>query len=202
MNQNEVVNDEGDVQQSGRDLDELLQQVQTDDSSGHEETFVDESWMRDGIEAWDFEQLPTEISTTRGGIQVPAFPTLFDCGESVQLRLSDTSGKAAFHNRRGVTRLLCLEHRKSLRVQIQHLPKWDDCCVWAASVLDSDSMKRQLQDRIAELAFFPPRQKLPKTREEYEAVSANAIEKIAVATQEVTPLIPKLFEASKILNHV
>ena len=190
-----VVNDDGDVQQSGRDLDELLQQVQNDDSSGHEETFVDERWMRDGIVAWDFEQLPTEISTTRGGIQVPAFPTLVDGGESVQLRLSDTSEKAVYHNRRGLTRLLCLEHRKSLRVQVQHLPRWDDCCVWAASVLDPDSMKRQLQDRIAELAFFPPRQKLPKTREEYEAVSANAIEKIAVATQEVTPLIPKLFEA-------
>ena len=189
-----VVDDTGGVQQSGRDLDELLQELKTTRTAEPDATLINEEWSRDGLVTWDFDQLPPEVSIDNGGIQIVAFPALIDKADSVQLRLLDTPEKASAATRNAIVRLLAIANGKSLRVQIQHLPRWNECCVWAASVVDSDQLKLQIQDRITERAFLP-NPKLPRSRAAFDELAAGAVEKIAVATQEITPLIPAIFEA-------
>ena len=189
-----VVDDTGGVQQSGRDLEQLLQGLKTTRAEGADSAFSDQAWNRDGLVDWDFGELPSEVSIDNGGIQIVAFPALIDQADSVQLRLVDMPEKAVVATRRAVVRLLAMANRKSLRVQVQHLPRWNECCVWAASVIDSEQLKLQIQDRITERAFLANRD-LPRSRSAFEDLASGAIEKISVATQEITPLVPAIFEA-------
>ncbi len=190
-----VVDDEGTVVQMGRDLNALQLASRPKESAAELPSPIGEHpWRRDGITSWDFDALPVEVPLERSGIQIVGFPALVDQGESVALRLLDDKAEAEYQTRRGISRLYCLAHRKSLQTQVRWLPRWDETCVWAASLLDANTLKAQLQLRIAELAFVG-RKALPRDPAAFAARLENATERIAVATQELAPRVPQLFEA-------
>ncbi len=188
-----VVDDVGEVQHSGRDLEQLRQTLRsnTDDDAS---SLAHEEWTREGITEWDFGDFPKDVPLEQHGITINAYPALIDAGDSVALRLLDSPVQAAHDTRQGLIRLYTIANRKSLRVQVRHLPRWDECCLWSASLLDADTLKNHLQDRITDLAFVH-RRPVPRSEEQFAASVENAVERIAVATQELTPLVPAMFEA-------
>ncbi|MFG0260561.1 MAG: DUF3418 domain-containing protein, partial [Phycisphaerales bacterium JB041] len=81
--------------------------------------------QRDGIRAWDIDQLPdhTRISTPGGA--VTAYPAFVDEHTSVALRLLPDERSAAAAHARGVRRLLAIEHRRILRRTLRGWPSMD-----------------------------------------------------------------------------
>ncbi|MCA9152490.1 MAG: DUF3418 domain-containing protein, partial [Planctomycetales bacterium] len=190
-----VLDDDGQAVHAGRDLNELQREnrQQQPDATADVRS-ADPRWARDGITDWDFGELPKDLILESGGIPVTVHPAVVDQGESVSLRLMDTQSQADRATRRGVSRLYYLANRKSLKTQIRWLPQWNECCVWAADRIDVETLKHDLQMRIAELAFVG-REKLPRDEAEFRRRQANGVERIGIATQEVAPLLPRMFAA-------
>lgn len=63
---------------------------------------------RKGITAWDFGNLPGEVSTMRDGVQIHGYPALLDDGESVSLRVFTSASLQEKVMRGGVRRLLLI----------------------------------------------------------------------------------------------
>jgi ATP-dependent helicase HrpA len=192
-----VVDDAGEPQQMGRDLSSLQRTVRSQPADGNHDPaaqIVADAWHRDHLTAWDFPELPIEVPLERGGIQMLGYPVLIDQGSDVQLRLLDNLPLAEHQTRRAVTRLYVLAQQKSLRTQIRWLPRFDEVAVWSASLMDQDTLRHHLQMRIAELAFLG-RKKTPRTKDDFEARLVDASERIAMATQEFAPWLPRTFEA-------
>ncbi len=63
---------------------------------------------RTGIITWDIGDLPTEVTTTPGGVTVRGYPALLDDGDSVSIRVFTSPALQAKVMRGGVRRLLVL----------------------------------------------------------------------------------------------
>ena len=61
-------------------------------------------------------------------------------------------------------------------------------------MVSAGDLKKHLADLIARIAFVD-RQKIPRTKEQFDALQTNAVERISVATQEVAKWLPKLAAA-------
>ncbi len=188
-----ILDETGQAQCTGRDLESLRHQVRNQDR--HASVGIPtEAWTRDGITDWDFGTLNEEVAIRRGGIVMTGYPALVDQLQAVGLRLFSSPQYAQRQSRQGLTRLYALASRKSLRSQVRWLPQWDETCVWAASVLDAEQLKQQLQDLIADRAFLGD-DPLPRSDDQYRGRLNQSVERIALATQEIAPLVPQLFQA-------
>ena len=192
----QVVDEEGKPVQTGRNLTTLRSEVSEVQSLGNGDTqgISEDTWTRSGAVKWDFDDLPSEVSIQRGGVGMMAYPALVDESTAVGLRLFGSELFAHHQHFRGLMRLYVLATRKSLRARVRWLPQWDETCVWAAHIVKPDQLKEQIQDLIAVRAFLG-NDPLPRTSEAYEARLVDAVERVAVATQEISPLIPRLFQA-------
>ena len=188
-----ILDENGQTQCAGRDLESLRRQVR-DPSRRATVGIPAEAWTRDGILDWDFGDLPADVSIQRGSIVMTGYPALVDQQQAVGLRLFSSAPYAERQSRQGLTRLYVLATRKSLRSQVRWLPQWDETCVWAASVMNADELKEQLQDLMADQAFLGDAP-LPRSEAEYRRRLNQSVERIALAAQEIAPLLPRLFQA-------
>jgi ATP-dependent helicase HrpA len=188
-----VIDEHRQIQASGRNLDEIRRAIgpQQPPELG---TMDHQQWHRDRVTCWDFPGLSREVRVVRGGIEVAMFPSVIDVGDSVQLRLSDSPENARYLNLAGIRRLYALAHQNLLRRQVRWLPRWDETCVLATPVMAKDKFQEQVQDLIADRAFLADGQ-LPTDQREFAARSDDAGQRIAVATQEVAAVLPKIFES-------
>ena len=187
-----VIDEKGETVAQGRDLSILRKKVGV-----HEPPRIDGgAWNRDNVTKWDFDELPEAIILTQGAIEVPAYPCLIDAGDSVQRRLATTQREADQNNRGGIRRLYVLATKKSLKSQIRWLPRWDEIAVLAAPIVTKDMLKQQVSELIADVAFLPQDGGLlPRNPADFERSLADSVERIAVATQDVANLLPRLFDA-------
>ena len=74
----------------------------------------DAAWNQPATRVWDFGNLPAEVTVTRGGLRVPAYPAVLDRQDHVLVRLLDTADRARRESRAGIRRLYYLAQRKSL----------------------------------------------------------------------------------------
>ena len=77
---------------------------------------------RDGIRAWDFGDLPSEIEVNIKGRTVLAYPGIEDQGDAVAMRLFDQASVAAEVSERGLVRLCMLALPQPLRYLEKNLP--------------------------------------------------------------------------------
>ena len=194
-----VIDADGKVKAQGRDFAELRQTLGHTDAQSVSAA-NDSRWHRDGIDDWDFGELPDQVTLDRGGIQVPAYPTLVDQPQadgrdSISLRLLISRHESRVQTRAGIRRLYILRQRKALRSQVNWLPDLDQSCLYAARLFDKQTMKRQLTELIADIAFFAPREGLPRDEQAFRQRLDDAAERIGGATQDVAKLLPKLFTA-------
>jgi ATP-dependent helicase HrpA len=99
---------------TGRDIEALRRQFgQAATTSVRSQST--KQFERDGIRAWDFGELPTEIEMNIKGRTVLAYPAIEDQGESVALRLFDHPVRAAEVSELGLVRLCMLVLPQPLR---------------------------------------------------------------------------------------
>ena len=105
----------------GRDIDALRQQLGRAATTSVRSQGT-KQFERDGIRAWDFGDLPSEIEVNIKGRTVLAYPGIEDQGDSVALRLFDQAGAAAEVTERGLVRLCMLALSQPLRYLEKNLP--------------------------------------------------------------------------------
>ena len=189
----EVVDEAGELLAQGRSVGELRQQLGAEHASNIVDV-EDETWNQSSLRDWSWDDFPRETMITRGGTQLGAFPTIVDDGDSVSLRLSDSPNASDMVTRQGLVRLLQIKNKKSLKSQVNWLPELDRSMLTLGRMVSAGDLKKHLADLIARIAFVD-RQKVPRSKDQFDALQANSIERISVATQEVAKWLPRLAEA-------
>ncbi|MDP5054580.1 MAG: ATP-dependent RNA helicase HrpA, partial [Congregibacter sp.] len=109
-----VVDEKNKLLAQGRDIDALISEFQ--DATRQQLTTQDgNSPARQGLLDWDFQSLPREHSFRQAGVDILAYPGLFDAGESVDIKLFDYPAEALLAHRRGLARLLMLSAKPVFR---------------------------------------------------------------------------------------
>jgi ATP-dependent helicase HrpA len=101
-----VVDDGGTAIGDGKDLAALKERFRA--AAGEAVSVAAGSLEREGITAWDFDEIPREFERTRAGHAVRGFPALVDQGSCVSLQVQATEAEQRALHRRGVRRLLML----------------------------------------------------------------------------------------------
>ena len=127
-----VIDEAGRELATGRDLPALKAQL----GQAAQLTFAkaDPGIERTGLTAWDFGDVPEQISFERAGRRLTGYPALVDEGESVAIRLFDTREAADASMRAGVIRLLRFEMKEQMK-QLGHARAAMPCRRHRASIL-------------------------------------------------------------------
>ncbi|MFK7766546.1 MAG: ATP-dependent RNA helicase HrpA [Mariniblastus sp.] len=190
----QVVDDQGEVLAEGRSVADIRKQLGAEHTSSIVE--VDDSeWNQDGLREWNWDDLPKEIMITRGQTQLAAFPAIVDQQDAVGLRLTDSQNSSEMRTRQGLVRLFQIANRKNLKSQTNWLPDLNHHALTISRLLPSKELKKQLADLITRIAFVD-RNKIPRTKTEFDAMQANATERISIATQDVAKWLPKFASAA------
>jgi len=143
-----VTDGQGEVLAQSRDLFELRRLVagEVEQVLRHGESALEQ---RDGIRAWDVDDLPTETRISTPGGTVTAYPAFVDEQTSVALRLLPDEESAAAAHARGVRRLLTIEHRRILRRTLRSWPSMGSMRLTSAALgIDSS-----IDDEISLMAI-------------------------------------------------
>jgi ATP-dependent helicase HrpA len=187
-----VTGAEGETLAVGKDMDELRKKLGAEAAS----TFSaadDPRFNREGIKAWDFDELPAEIDVSRGFLTLKAYPTLIDCGESVSLKLFDSPERSAHEMRAGLRRLFILASWRDLKTQIDWLPSMNQILVYAASIKSMD-LRRQFAELLADRAFFDEKTAVPRNEAEFKKHVAAGKARLGWGVQSIAEFALPLFE--------
>ena len=116
-----VIDLAGDELAVGRDIEALRRQLGQAATTSVRSQGT-KQFERDGIRAWDFGDLPSEIEVNINGRTVLAYPGIEDQGDAVALRLFDQASAAAEVSERGLVRLCMLALSQPLRYLEKNLP--------------------------------------------------------------------------------
>jgi ATP-dependent helicase HrpA len=137
---------------------------------------------REGITAWDFGDLPAEVTFRRGGQTLTGYPALVDEGASVAIRLFDTRDKAAEAHRGGVKRLLSAE----LREQVKNLDRgpsgFNALAMRLQPVVATDKLRADLVAAILDRAFIGE-DNAPRTPKAFEEQKKRAKARLPAVTE-------------------
>jgi ATP-dependent helicase HrpA len=166
-----VVDDAGRELAVGRDLADLKAQL----GEAAQLTFASAGAgiEKGGIRAWDFGELPPQISFTRGARRLTGYPALVDEGESVAIRLFDTRAAADVEMRGGVRRLMRIALREQMRQLEKSLPGFTQAALALRGLAPADDWKEDLLTAIADRAFIGD-DELPRGADGFEGLKQRA----------------------------
>jgi ATP-dependent helicase HrpA len=196
-----VVDEEGETLATGRDLAQLRRTLAAGATTSPAQ-IDDSQWRRDGLTEWNFGDLPAQINVLRGGVQVAAYPSLIDQGESVGLRLFDQPARAAVETRAGIRRLAAISLKKAIRTQIDNLPQLNDWTMLSAAMGGAGSFRQNLMDVIVDRAVFPQKGPYPRSEADFQTRLKAARGLVPVAVQDVIGVVEPLMKKYRTLRQV
>jgi ATP-dependent helicase HrpA len=143
-----IVDENGRELASSRDM-EILRREFGEQAAKSFGASLASDFERDGIAAWNFGDLPDEVTFQRQSQTIIGYPALVDEGQQVALRLFDTPAKATQAMSTGLTRLLLLQLPEQARFLEKSLPVSKEMCLRYLPVDTCDALKRDLQHAIA-----------------------------------------------------
>jgi ATP-dependent helicase HrpA len=186
-----VVDEAGRELASGRDLAAL--KTQLGQAASLTFSAEDSGIEKSGIRAWDFGDLPAEISFTRGGRRLTGYPALADERESVAIRLFDTRRAADIAMRAGVRRLMRLTLKDPLRQLEKSLPGFTQAALAFRNIASADELIEDALTAIADRAFIGE-DELPRTAKAFEALRARARTRLPAVSDGACRLITNIAE--------
>ncbi|SEO51544.1 ATP-dependent RNA helicase HrpA [Aquisalimonas asiatica] len=165
----QVLDTEGEVISRGRDLAALQQALGDRASEGFQVATPDPQWEREHITRWDFDALPRTVEFEQHGVTVRGYPALVDAGNTVALRILDSSEAADESTRRGVRRLLRLQLREQVQYLRDNLPGFQQMALQYRGLGGSDALRDDIIDAVVDAVFIGD-QPLPADAEAFQAM--------------------------------
>jgi ATP-dependent helicase HrpA len=154
---------------------------------------------REGIRAWDFGELPAEVTFRRGNQTLTGYPGLADEGESVAVRLFDTKEKAMEAHRGGVKRLLAFELKEQVK-QLERGPSgFNALAMRLQAAVPADRLREDLVACILDRAFVGE-DEAPRTPKAFEEQKKRAKARLPAVTEAATRHAGAVAEALQALN--
>jgi ATP-dependent helicase HrpA len=182
-----VQDEAGNILGEGRDLTELQQRMAGEvRESLH--TAPESEWERHGMTGWEVDALPEVVAVQQHGLSVNAYPALTDEGESVALKLYESTEAAENAHRRGVARLFMLENRDKIKYLKKNLPDIKIHCLHYVSLGKCDELIRSIIHAAVNVALFDEHP-LPRTSGQYEEQSQTARGVLVDTANRITVLV-------------
>jgi ATP-dependent helicase HrpA len=150
---------------------------------------------REGITAWDFGDLPEQVTFRRGNQTLTGYPALVDDGTSVSIRLMDTKDKALEAHRAGVKRLMALDLKEQVRNLDRALPGFNALALKFNATIPADKLKADLIGAIVDRAFIGD-DELPRTAKGFEEQKKRAKARLPAVTEGAARYAGAIAEAS------
>ncbi|HYC37815.1 MAG TPA: ATP-dependent RNA helicase HrpA [Usitatibacter sp.] len=161
---------------------------------------------RENITAWDFGELPGQVSFRRGNQTLTGYPALSAQadpseagragGKALSIRLFDTPDRARDEHREGVKALMALELKEQLRNLERGLPGFNAIALKFQATIPADKLKADLIAAIVDRAFIgedePPRR--PKAFDEQKK---RAKARLPAVTEAALRHLAGIVEASQ-----
>jgi ATP-dependent helicase HrpA len=180
-----VVDDAGRELATGRDLAAL--QAQLGEAAQLTFSAAEPGIERDDLRAWDFGDLPQQISFTRNGRRLIGYPALVDKEDSVAIRLFDVRQTSDAAMRAGVRRLMRLTLKEQVKQLEKQLRGFEAASLQLRGVASADHIKEDLISAIADRAFIGE-DAVPRTQAEFEAQRGRARTRLPAVTEAASRL--------------
>lgn len=128
-----LLDEDGNLLEESRDLNYLKQQWATEAAASFRQ-MPDSEFEQQGLSSWSFEELPESITLKQNGLEMTAYPSLVDKGDSVDLTLMDTQTQAEDFTQKGLRRLFMLAQADSVKYLHKHLPDIQKMCLHYTNV--------------------------------------------------------------------
>ena len=184
-----VVDDAGQVLEVGRNLDLLFEKFK----SVRPQQATRHSIARSGIKRWDFQDLPIEVTSSQGAIQVKGYPALVDQGDHVDIKVFDEAPEAERAQIQGLTRLVSLTLSDQRRYLERQLTGLSALALQFAARGDAQRLKQDVLDAIFRVTLVEEQSDLRdedafKARLEGRGALFESGEKICAALAEALRL--------------
>ncbi len=167
---------------------------------------------REGITAWDFGELPEQVTFRRGNQTLTGYPALVDeangdfpsslgqgqGGAGVAIRLFDTRDKADEAHRAGVRRLMAIALRELVKSLDRALPGFNTLALRFNAVIPADKLKADLAEAILDRAFIGE-DTPPRTAKAFEEQKKRAKARLPAVTEAALRHANAIGEASQAL---
>jgi ATP-dependent helicase HrpA len=190
----------------GRNLDELRKRL--GEAASLTLAKAQPGMEREGIRAWDFGELPEQVTFRRGnqtltGYPALALPSASPLGEgrgegqdnTVAIRLFDTRERAEREQREGVKRLLSLELREQLKQLDRTLQSANALLLRFHGTVPADRLKADMLAAIVDRAFLGD-DPLPRTPKAFEEQKKRAKARLPAVTEVVQRHVAAIAEAN------
>jgi len=188
----EVIDNEGKLIDSGRDLN-TLQDAWLDHVEESLLKFSDNSIEQDHVKDWNFGDLPNSVDIDKAGITMQGYPALTLSDDGVALKLFATAGAAAQSMPVGIRGLYRIALKDEIRYLQRKLPAINVLCLRFAPF----GTKKELTDDIIEAAIdhvFVQDKTLPRTRDEWVASLDAGRAALVPAASEICQVLERVFE--------
>jgi ATP-dependent helicase HrpA len=130
---------------------------------------------REGITAWDFGELPEQVTFRRGNQTLTGYPALSPSplgegrggGQSVAIRLFDTRDRADAEHREGVKTLMALDMKEQLRQLERGMTGFNPLALKFQATIPADKLKADVLSAIVDRAFLGE-DPVPRTEKAFE----------------------------------
>ncbi len=181
----------------GRDLRQLQQQLKDQAQQSFAEI---PAWdgERQGITAWDFGDLKTDVEFTRNGILMRGYPVLVDKIDSIAIELRDNLQQAEHETRIALRRLVGIVLPDKLKYLSRQLPHQKEINLYYAPVGRCDELKQDLIDTIIDQAFFNG--ELPRTTDAFNRCIEACKKNMLLISEEICCLILEILKQHHQVN--
>ncbi len=177
----QVINAEGKIVQSGRNLQALQQQKPSPSQSPQQKKHKKKSapathpLERSAITSWDFGPLPESVEVKRHGIVITLYPALVHSGKQISLQLLDTPERAEAESRNGMTALFLLEQQPKVRSLVKQQLNQQKLCLHYLSLGRCDELIEDLLTTATVESLFSANASLPRSLEDYQQRCQSAL---------------------------
>ena len=203
-----VVNDQGREVARSKDLVGLQQKLKTRarESVARVSESTPHAIERDGLSAWDLDELPKLIDTRRGGTVIRAYPALIDRGSSVSLRLMSTPADQERATPAGIRRLLLMSIPSPLSYVREHLTQTEKLLLATSPYQNIQAL---FDDCLVACVDAGLRRHYPDgllwTRAEFEAtrleISAELVDSLYATVTTVTAILAAARDADRAIRN-
>jgi len=197
----EVIDQAGDTIDSDRDLARLRRDHAPDAAPGEIHGPADETspLHRDGLTAWEFDELPATVTIERAGSSVKGYPCLIDQGNGVGVRVLESRELAQQSMKRGLARLFVPLLRDDLRFSVSDMPAFERAALLHASMGTREKLADDVALLLAERVYID---RLPdvRTRHAFESRAAEGWNRLGPAISEIESLVLGVLEGTQRLR--
>ncbi|MFM9995291.1 MAG: ATP-dependent RNA helicase HrpA [Phycisphaerales bacterium] len=193
-----VIDEQGKKLAEGRDVEEIRKKLAPRMKASFAR-LAGAGIERDRIIRWDFKhEIPDRMELTRGGLKLIGYPALEDRGDSVSIRVFESTDLAKGAHRGGVRRVFALECREELTHQLRLIPDLASMAVNYAPLGTGDELRRALCDAVVDRVFVEGRPEV-RTRAMFDARLHAGWDGVGPAVRETAKLVAEVLAARQAL---